>query len=284
MMELRFRGWFQCRLATDPDPYDEPRGVSGYVHAYVGEPDLDRIIHLQAPGFRRDYAPDIGVRIDQLLHNGHAAEDGRLIGSPVVLVGGPKFEGRNGVIAEDGLEPIYPFDLAITNGTFRLRRAAQPKDPSFPFEGLLAKGVEVAPDIIRDATGIASLQPLWQERIGRLRTAVQSAEAPLKTAIRERIAFLERNLAVGGGTARFFGVSMRYDYELAAAFTLDDPDQLLPEQPAEDMPWRAQFWLGGWDADVLCGYCRGSLTIPAAGDEILTLSQIHRIGRQVALA
>ena len=33
-------GWFQCRLATDPDPYDEPRGVSGYVHAYLGEPTL----------------------------------------------------------------------------------------------------------------------------------------------------------------------------------------------------------------------------------------------------
>jgi hypothetical protein len=30
---LKFGGWFQCRLATDPDPCDEPRGVSGYVHA-----------------------------------------------------------------------------------------------------------------------------------------------------------------------------------------------------------------------------------------------------------
>ena len=44
MIEVRYSGWFQCRLATDPDPYDEPRGVSGYLHAYVGEPDLDRRI------------------------------------------------------------------------------------------------------------------------------------------------------------------------------------------------------------------------------------------------
>ena len=37
---LKFTGWFQCRLATDPDPTDEPRGVSGYVRAVAGEPDL----------------------------------------------------------------------------------------------------------------------------------------------------------------------------------------------------------------------------------------------------
>ena len=43
MLVIEFNGWFQCRLATDPDPYDEPRGVSGYVHAYAGEPDLDRL-------------------------------------------------------------------------------------------------------------------------------------------------------------------------------------------------------------------------------------------------
>jgi hypothetical protein len=283
MIELRFRGWFQCRLATDPDPYDEPRGVSGYVHAYVGEPDLDRLIHFQTPGFRRDYAPEPGVKVDQLLHNGEAIAAGALVGSSVELLNRPKFEGRNGVIAEDGLEPIYPFDLAITSGAFRLRRAALPEDPAFPFEGLFAHGVELAPDVIRDATGIPSLLPVWRERLGRLRADEPSADDPKKTAIRERIAFLERNFAAGGGTAGFFDALLRYDCVLAAAVTLEDPDRLLPEQPAADTPWRAQFWLGGWDADALCGYCRGSLTLPAAGDEIPTLREIHRMSRRVAL-
>jgi hypothetical protein len=34
------RGW-------GPDPSDEPRGVSGYTFALAGEPDLDRLLHLQ---------------------------------------------------------------------------------------------------------------------------------------------------------------------------------------------------------------------------------------------
>ena len=44
---IKFEGWFQCRLATDPDPADEPRGVDGYIHAIPSERDLDRIIRLQ---------------------------------------------------------------------------------------------------------------------------------------------------------------------------------------------------------------------------------------------
>jgi hypothetical protein len=283
MIELRFRGWFQCRLATDPDPYDEPRGVSGYVKAYVDEPDLDRIIHFQPPDFRRAYAPEVGVRIDQLLRNGEVVGTSPLVDSPVALLGEPRFEGRNGVIAEDGLEPVYPFDLAITMGAFRLRRAVQSEDPAFPFDGLLAGGVEEAPDVIRDATGVSSLFPVWQDRLDRLRADEVAAAEPRRTALRERIAFLQRNLAAGGGTAGFFGVLLHYDYELAGAATCEDPDQLLTESPAPGAPWRAQFWLGAWDADALCGYCRGSLTLPAAGDQIRTVREFHRIGRRIAL-
>ncbi len=52
MLSITFAGWAQCRLPTDPDPYDEPRGVSGYMYAYAGEPDLDRLIRFQDPPFR----------------------------------------------------------------------------------------------------------------------------------------------------------------------------------------------------------------------------------------
>ncbi len=37
MLVVNFAGWFQCRLATDPDPTDEPRGVSGFTFALAGE-------------------------------------------------------------------------------------------------------------------------------------------------------------------------------------------------------------------------------------------------------
>ena len=31
MLRLEFEGYFQMRMADDPDPTDEKRGVSGYV-------------------------------------------------------------------------------------------------------------------------------------------------------------------------------------------------------------------------------------------------------------
>jgi hypothetical protein len=51
------------------------------------------------------------------------------LGSAVNLLGSPKFEGRNGVIVDDGLEPVYPFELEVTKQQFRLVRAIQPERP-----------------------------------------------------------------------------------------------------------------------------------------------------------
>ena len=45
---LEFEGWCSLRLPTDPDPSDEPRGISGYTFAFAGEPDFDRVLNLQA--------------------------------------------------------------------------------------------------------------------------------------------------------------------------------------------------------------------------------------------
>jgi hypothetical protein len=46
-LRLEFEGYFQMRMATDPDPTDERRGVSGYTFALAGEPDLDAKVHFQ---------------------------------------------------------------------------------------------------------------------------------------------------------------------------------------------------------------------------------------------
>ena len=46
-LRIHFEGGFQCRLATDPDPTRESRGVSGYTYALAGESDLDQVICLQ---------------------------------------------------------------------------------------------------------------------------------------------------------------------------------------------------------------------------------------------
>ena len=59
-LTLNFEGWFQMRMATDPDPTDEKRGVSGYTFALAGEPDLDAKVHMQPdePGvWQRKFGP-----------------------------------------------------------------------------------------------------------------------------------------------------------------------------------------------------------------------------------
>ncbi len=267
MIDLVFQGWFQCRLATDPDPYDEPRGVSGYVHAYAGEPDLDRVLRLQAPPFVRSYGPGVGVKVVEVWCDGSKEDDHPLTGARVDLLDEPKFEGRNGVIADDGFEPIWPFALRIEQGAFALARRIVPADPEYPFDGLFAGGVEGALVEIREATGIGNLATVWTARVSRLRQDVETAAEPHRTAIQERLEFLETNLgAPGGGASRFFGARLRYSYELASAPVVKDPDGWLASVIDRASPWRVEFWMGGWDADVLCGFCRGLLSLPSANE------------------
>ena len=47
VLQVHFEGYFLCRLTTDPDPTDEPRGVSGYTMALVHEAPLDQVIRTQ---------------------------------------------------------------------------------------------------------------------------------------------------------------------------------------------------------------------------------------------
>lgn len=263
MIEIRFSGWFQCRLATDPDPYDEPRGVSGYVHAYVGEPDLDRTVVFQDPPFSRPLGPPVGVVVDRVLDDGRPLPGHPLLGARVDLLDGPVFEGRNGVIADDGLEPVHPFVLQIVKDRFSLVRAIAPADPAYPYPELLAAGVEGAPEEIREATGIPDLLAVWRERVVRLRQDLAGLTEPERTGTRERLAFLEGQIAAGGGAARFFGARMRYEYELGSEAALEDPDGWLPEAGGAAAPWPVRFWFGGWDADALCGYARGTLEVGA---------------------
>lgn len=267
MIDLVFQGWFQCRLATDPDPYDEPRGVSGYVHAYAGEPDLDRVLRLQTPSFVRAYGPAVGVNVVEVWRDGHKEDDHPLEGARVELLEEPKFEGRNGVIADDGFEPIWPFALWVEQGAFALARRIVPTDPEYPFDGLFAGGVEGALAEIREATGIGNLATVWTARVARLRRDVETAAEPHRTAIQERLEFLEGNLAApGGGASRFFGARLRYGYELASTPMVQDPDGWLATSIDAAGPWRVEFWMGGWDADVLCGFTRGQLRLPTAND------------------
>ena len=127
---LRFRGRFQCRLATDPDAFDDPWGhnssfgvyaVQGPDPAHPDEPPLDRIIRFSDPVALRPFCAPIGVAVtgveaqvggtSTLFDAGDAA-----IGQPVRLGPGCVFDGRNRAFAPDGFEPIADFRLEIGAG------------------------------------------------------------------------------------------------------------------------------------------------------------------------
>jgi hypothetical protein len=151
-LELQFQGWFMCRIATDPDPTHEKRGMSGYTMALAGEDPLDQVIRLQEDDYvRRNLReparqvlrpplvppdvppghepPAIGVFVTGVTLNG---EDYRraqeLLGARVHLLGGqrvmptgqdvfrgPIFESRNNIVGSDDTMSfvINPFHLRI---------------------------------------------------------------------------------------------------------------------------------------------------------------------------
>src|SRR5258705_282393 len=98
MHSIHFQGYFQCRLATDPDAFDDPRGRFGWTFAYDGQPDLDRVIRLKDPIAPRSHSPQVGVRVVDV--GGDTAH--LLVGADVELLENAKFEGRNGSIAQSG--------------------------------------------------------------------------------------------------------------------------------------------------------------------------------------
>lgn len=263
MIDIRFRGWFQVRLATDPDPYDEPRGVSGYVHAYAGEPDLDRVVSFQPPAFTRPHGRPVGVTVDEVVRDDTADPTHPLVGAAVDLLDQPKFEGRNGVIGDDGFEPVYPFRMAVGKDDFRVVRSVVPADPTFPYDGLFPGGLEIGVNEVSDATGESGLAPVWSRRVAALVEDLTTAEEPHRTGIAERLEFLRTNLAAGEeGATRFFFALLRYEYALASPPELTDPDGWLDGHVDPATPWTVNFWLGGWDADALCGYARGTVHLP----------------------
>ena len=132
LLEIYLEGIVQCRLATDPDGAAVRRGVVGNGFAIGDEADLDRIIYFSPAGaFPRSRCPPLGVRVRsaRLIRRsvGTGREPGELVpellDASVALVLGPKFEGRNHVVSEDG-EPIDPFVFAIdAPGGIHLRRS-----------------------------------------------------------------------------------------------------------------------------------------------------------------
>lgn len=120
-----FDGIFQNRLATDPDPSDERRGVKGWTFSHTGESDLDRIIRFNNPVNPRIGTLPVGVSVKRVNVDGIDVFD-TLIGKFVNLGQQSYFDGKPG--GEDGFEPINNFEFNIGDQT-RLITAYTDKPP-----------------------------------------------------------------------------------------------------------------------------------------------------------
>ena len=283
---IEFSGWCVIRLPTDPDPPDEPRGVSGYTFAFGNEPDLDRVIHLQPPAdFEpRSHGPKpLGVTVSDArrVDGTKAAPVEALHGATVELLGQPRFENRNWTLTLPGFEPIYPFILQIAGKGLVIRRSA-PFDPANPDTPLWevpeaellahgAQGMQFEPQTVGHATDVWDQLGVVSQRLELLKADLAEEEDPDATAVLQgRIAELQ--FAVDFATAN----APKQDRRTAAhsfverfGFPMLGADAVVTGPPKRylgpldpKLPWMISFWLGGWDPDLLCAYLSGSLQIP----------------------
>jgi hypothetical protein len=286
---ITFSGWCVIRLATDPDPSDEPYGISGYTFALAGEPPLDRIIRFQpeARFVRFEPAParTMGVSIDQV--TSIDAESGAQttidLGGPttVDLLGEPMLENRNGTLAQPGFEPIVPFDLEIKAPGLRIGRRAplNPDDPRQPLsevaEHLIkvqaANGYNLEPETVGRATGIWDPAAVVTDRRAKLLEELGRATGKDElAALQTRIAELDIAVNAMAPDRRVFshhGVE-RFGFTMKGERGVIDGDanSKLPKAIDVRRGWEIAFWLGAWDADLMCAWAQGSLTIPYAAD------------------
>jgi hypothetical protein len=259
MIEVYFEGWFQCRLATNPDDYREPRGDSGWTFAFGDEPDLDRVIRFHEPVAVRSHGPKIGVFVTLVEVNGAAFPNG-LVGAPVTLKDDAKFEGRDGEIANDAQEPIVPFHVRIGTDPLTLE-SFDPIDLNSQTEIHRRKPIAFSgnsPEVLA-VTGIGDPSTYRSHRVAVLNTELQnSTDAAQRAALEVRIA--EAKL----GSIRRNSLAFKLTYE----FELRGPNQVSSALTtqwgsaiARARQWRTRFWMGGWDADALSGFVKGSLVI-----------------------
>lgn len=299
LLELEFGGYFMSRLATDPDPTGEKRGISGYTMALVSEPPLDQVIRLQlepASGLRvRDPGPElgknVGVSVQKVLFNGRPYPEGEalLAGARLSLEGenppfpGPTFESRNNIVGSDDtmMFIINPFDLAVypagagalpDAGDALLRvtdyldpcdrraRVWQIEDPT-TYVRRLPNHFESDSKEVLKLIDVPDPVAYFQTRLAWLKAELARQPDPQSTEAQElksRIFQIELwGARVWGKLAFNLGYEFRTNGEQkvhAVVRKLGTPDT--------EHPWHFTCWFGGWDGDLLVGYCKGTLSIP----------------------
>lgn len=284
MMDIHFEGWWQCRFATDPDPSDDLRGVSGPTFITAGEPVFDRVIRFQDPVMPRwPFTDRLGVSVRSVTIRGVAQQGNALIGRPVDLLGGPQFRQRNLVIVEQPFQVLIdPFDLQVGSPeSVMLRRAAlwDVTRPDLTVEDVFLDEALIAPRMntvavqsaeVAEATGILDYAGYRRDRLAALierrKTATDAVE---QAALERRITALQDDAILTGvrlASEQFLGMQVTYDFVLDGTPEVVDDDGDLGGTVGTSQTWGLTMWWGGYDVDTLCGYVRGTLSVPFVED------------------
>lgn len=304
---LEFEGYYQLRMATDPDPTNELRGVSGYTFALAGEPDLDAILHFQPdePGvWQRAFGPGdkdganlpvarisqcggprVGVLVTRAMLGDKPAHEYN--GARVQFLGAQILE-NNGILARNDFFFIDPLHVRISHpdGNAFLERNdwVNPIDPTMPLwqatsEMLIRRqpqGAQPNSPEVAAATGLpdASNDTMRRNRADR-RDALEHLQktkekgsleyAALETRI-QQLKMVDQwwNLLVGTFEER--PIDRRARQLTLMLYGWDIPVQgtaFVNEVNGDaTRPWPLKFWMGGWDADAMTAFIRGTWEIP----------------------
>jgi hypothetical protein len=293
-LSINFEGWCQIRLPTNPDPPDEPRGVSGYTFALAGEHDLDRVIRFHDAVDQRTHAETPNVRVRSVTIGGKEWENAPILDGPVNLLNedgeppkcpvdpkGPKFEERNYILTLPGDQPIDPFYIQVLSkdGQIELARRqvlderGDPKRPIWEIErDRLKKFGQISfimdSGDVAEATGILGREGRIAFRKKRRDALAGELKRAKEDGSEEKIAALEKRLREfddydpDDRRTVALGACETRNFELSGKDPRVRGETLLGGIVDREQDWLTEFWFGGWDCDGLVCYVKGMLAVP----------------------
>jgi hypothetical protein len=268
MIKILFQGIFQARFATDPDPYDHPRGQRGWTFSVSGEPDLDRIIRFSGAVAPRSHGRPVGVSVTDVQHDGQSVSGHPLIGAAVNLLDSPKFEGRNGDVAGDGQEPVFPLHFQIAGGNLMLETTEWLAfdDLTMP-KGLLRQGQGATADIdpptlARLLGGLTPPQFRAKRRTDLTKDLAAATDPVEKKALQQRINGIAASPAQDGIKLGILPYRVAYSANIPPGNRIfRDPEHKFQFGDPMQLNWALNWWMGTWDADALSGHIEGSMDL-----------------------
>ncbi len=303
-LDITFEGYFTSRIATDPDPTNEDRGLSGYTMALAEEDRLDQIIrfHVDAEYLERnarkpmrEMGIEIGVNVTGVsFHDKPWNAGAALIGAKVDLVGedaplgGPIFESRNNTTGSDDTMSfvVDPFDLRIDHpGRGVHIRALDYIDPNDHdlqlwqitnpkrYARRLTSNFAQADMEAAEAIGVYDTYGYFRDRRHYLERLQAQAEKELQSCSnptrKQELQYAIQTYKSRVHQIEFWGdrVTSKLQYKVSWQHDINGKREFEGDVGgivSTEPPWRVKYWFGGWDGDLLTGYVRGTLSVPFA--------------------